>query len=273
VRDLTPEHVEKLLAAHGHLSKSSLNRIRTNLGAALREAERRGWVLRNVARLAVTPPSWSTERRTLTPDQARALLHAARGDPLEAALWIGITRGLRPGEILGLRWSDLELDTDPPLLHVRRTLTHHKGRLGFGPPKTPGSIRTLIVPHSTLEVLHRHHTAQSEQRLRAEPVWRDLDLVTCNEIGGPLDPANFRRSFTRLGTLAGIGHWAPYELRHSAVSLLCASGVPIDQVADLAGHTDLRMVSRVYRHSLGAPVDAGAGTIDRVLDGSDGTTT
>ena len=260
LRALTPENIETLLAAHSHLSRSSLNRIRTVLGTALFEAERRAWVLRNVAKLAITPPSHTTHRRALDEDQARRLLATAAGHRLEAAILIGVTRGLRPGEILGLRWADLELDTDPAVMQIRQALKHHKGHLSFGPPKTPKSVRSLVIPPVVLTALRPHRARQAAERLVAGAHWADHDLVLCTEIGTPIDPSNFRRSFQALTKAAGLGSWVPYEMRHSAVSLLSAAGVPIEHLADLAGHTDTRMVAAVYRHT-GAAIDAGAEAI------------
>lgn len=257
LRALTPEDIETLLGAHGHLSRSSLNRIRTVLGAALFEAERRAWVLRNVAKLAITPPSHTTQRRALDEDQARQLLSTASGHPLEAAILIGVTRGLRPGELLGLRWADLELNTDPPVMHIRQTLKHHKGRLSFGPPKTPQSIRSLVIPTTVLTTLRSHRARQASERLAAGEYWVDHDLLFCTEIGTPIDPSNFRRSFQTLTKAAGLGSWAPYELRHSAITLASGAGVALEDIADLAGHADTRMVMGTYRHQTRA-VDAGA---------------
>ena len=96
-------------------------------------------------------------------------------------------------------------------------------------------------------------------------VWEDLDLLFANEIGGLVDPANLRRSIAALCESAGIDRITPYELRHTAISLLNDGGVPIEQLADLAGHKDARTTMAVYRHQLGSVVDAGSEVAERLL--------
>ena len=112
ITNLTAIDIERFLVGrrdNKNLSKNSLQRLKSHLTSALREAQRRDWIHRNVGDLARVPASHTTQRRSLTPDQASTLLDAAGGNRLEAAILVGLTRGLRPGEILGLRWQDLEL--------------------------------------------------------------------------------------------------------------------------------------------------------------------
>lgn len=264
---LSPEQIEEFLAMRqgDGLARNSLSRLRSVLAAALHEAERRGWVARNVARLVHVPTAPIRERRALTEDQARSLLDVSRGHPLEAAVVVGLTRGLRPGEILGLKWSDIDLDTLPPTVTVRRTLRTNRQTLEFGPPKTKSSNRTLVLPTNAVASLQRCHARQSAHRLTAGADWHDLDLVISTRTGRPIHPRNFRRDFARLTERAGLGPWTPYELRHSAVSLLSAAGVPIEELADLAGHRDSRMTQTVYRHRLVDSVDAGAEKANEIL--------
>jgi len=258
---LTAIDIERFLVHrrdNAGLSKNSLQRLKSHLASALEEAERRDWIHRNVARIARVPQSHTKQRRSLTPDQARQLLDIAQGHRLEAAILVGLTRGLRPGEILGLRWSDLDLDAPAPVMHIRQAIKREHNQLRLGEPKTPKSKRALIIPDVAVAALRSHRRRQNEERLRNGDVWHDLDLVFCTEIGTLIDPSNFRREFKKLTRIAGLGDWTPYEMRHSAVSLLAAAGVPIDQLADLAGHRDATTLLSVYRHDISPAVDAGA---------------
>ena len=269
VISLTAEDIERFLAdrrKNHNLSKSSLSRLRSVLVAAIREAQRRDWVHRNVAELARVPASHTTKRRSLTMDEATALLSAAESHRFHAAILVGLTRGLRPGEILGLKWPDLELEREPCVMHVRRMLKREKNGLLFGEPKTPKSRRDLILPEPAVAALRQHRARQNEQRLASGNSWRDNELIFCTEIGTPIDPSNFRREFKKLTRAAGLGDRPPYELRHSAVSLLAAAGVPIDQLADLAGHTDATTLLQVYRHQVYPAVDAGAGIVSTMFE-------
>jgi len=255
--NLTAIDVERFLVHrrdNANLSKNSLQRLKSHLASAIEEAERRDWIHRNVARIARVPQSHTKQRRSMNPDQARQLLDAASGHRLEAAILVGLTRGLRPGEILGLRWSDLDLDSSPPVLTIRQAIRREHNQLRLGEPKTAQSKRS-----------RSHRRIQNEERLRNGDVWHDLDLVFCSEIGTLIDPSNFRREFKKLTRSAGLGDWTPYEMRHSAASLLVAMGVQIEQVSDLLGHKDATTLLAVYRHDVSSVVDAGADLIPAML--------
>ena len=193
------------------------------------------------------------------------MLTAADGNRFEAALTLGLTRGLRPGELLGLRWQDLQLETDPPTVSARKSLKRTGTKLSLGDLKTASSRRDLVLPDSVVVDLRRHRARQYEARLRAGQLWNDLDLVFPNEIGGLVDPANLRRSLAKLCYEARVERVTPYELRHTAVSLFSDGGVPIEQLADLAGHKDVRTTMAVYRHQISTVVDGGSDNADEIL--------
>lgn len=102
-----------------------------------------------------------------------------------------------------------------------------------------------------------HRRRQARERIAAGPTWQDLDLVFATRVGSLMDPSNFRREFSTVCKRAGLGHWHPHELRHSAVSLLSAAGVPLEVVADVMGHHTTRTTEAVYRHSV-LPTTTGA---------------
>lgn len=261
---LTATDIERFLEHrrnNADLSKNSLQRLKSHLASAIEEAERRDWIHRNVARIARVPQSHTKQRRSLTPEQARQLLDAAAGHRLEAAILIGLTRGLRPGELLGLRWSDLDLDGTPPVMRIRMAIKREHNQLRLGEPKTTKSKRSLVIPDLAITALRRHRRVQNEERLRNGDVWHDLDLAFCTEIGTLIDPSNFRREFKKLTRAAGLGDWTPYEMRHSAASLLVAMGVQIEQIADLLGHKDATTLLGVYRHNIAHAVDAGSDSL------------
>ncbi len=258
LRALTADHVERMLRrkATDGMARSSIVRLRAVLVLALTHAERRDLVTRNVARLAEMPADAKppAEGRSLTVDQAKALLAAAEGDRLEALYLCGLMLGLRPGELLGLTWDDVDLDGRT--LQVRRSLKRERdpdtgrGVLRLGDPKTAKSRRALDLPPRVADALRSHRTAQKAERLVAGPEWdASWGLVFCNAFGRPIDPSNLRRMFKALTNAAGLGDWHPHELRHSAASLLSASGVPLEHIADVLGHDGTRMTALVYRHA------------------------
>ena len=196
----------------------------------------------------------------MTPQQARQLLAASQNLPLGITVQLGLYLGLRPGEVLGLQWSDI--DFNERTLSVRRSLKRENNQLRFGPPKTNGSSRTLKMSIQLTSALQRHATKQQRQRVAAGELWHEFDLVVATEMGTPVDPSNARRALNEFCVDAKIGHWSPNELRHSFASLMSLSGAPMEEVADAMGHVDTRMTSQVYRHNLKSVVDVAESRLD-----------
>ena len=267
VRDLEPEDVERLLAAMAKVgkSRSSINRVRSYLGQELAVAERRGKVARNVARISEMPAtSRPAARRTLTPEQAARLLQAASGDRLEGLIVVGLMLGLRPGELTGLRWFDVDLDAGRLMVEV--SLKKERTGLRVGETKTPKSRRPLTLPQPVIEALRTQRKRQHEDQLEAPAgAWRDTGHVFTTTIGTPLDPSNLRAAFDKITERAGLGHWTPNELRHSAASLLSATGVPLEEIADVLGHTSTRMLEQHYRHQVKPSIDAHVGAMESLF--------
>lgn len=271
LRKLTPEDVEAFLKAKATtLSRASLVRIRAVLGQALRWAEKRSYVMRNVASLADLPASAkpAKEGRALTVEEAHRLLAQIRGHRLEALWLTQLTLGLRPGEVAGLRWVDIDLEGG--VIHVRSSLRWTKGRPSLVEPKTSRSRRSLKAPAPVITALRAHADAQADAMTLLGSSWPAewAELVFVTEAGTPIDPANARRELRNVATAAQLDGLRPYDLRHSAASLLAASGVPLEHVADVLGHDGLRMARLVYVHAVSPSVDAAAGPMEALLGGS-----
>jgi integrase len=263
---LKADDVDKMLrdmAAAGK-ARSTIRLVRTVLVLALSHAERRDMVVRNVARLSILPAAPARQSRALTLSQARSLLAAASSERLEA-LWVTmLLTGLRPGEALGLAWEDVDLDGGH--LRVRQAVQRGVGgKLDLGEPKTTRSRRVLDLPNPVVEALRSHRSRQSVERLALGPAWTDSGLVFTTTTGTMLDPSNVRRAFSALTQQAGLGHWHPHELRHSTVSLLSAAGVPLEQIADLAGHSTTRVTDQIYRHPVSSSVTAAKHTMEQLF--------
>lgn len=270
---LTPEQVDRFLRtkADGGLGRSHVGRMRSILADALRHAERRGLVAKNAAALSVMPKTTvPAERRSFTPAQARALLAAAEGERLEALIVVGGSVGLRPGELLGLLWSDVDLEASPPTLTVSGSMKRRPKANGKGYDLERGAVkrskdgrRTVALPARAITALRAHRARQAAEKLAAGPLWDDHGLVFASAVGTPVDPSHLRRVFARVAGRAELEGAFPYLLRHTAVSLLLDDGASIEEVADLLGD-DPRTLYRYYRHKVRPVADVGL-RMERVL--------
>ena len=250
VAKLAAVDIDHLLSAKldAGLSVSTVRRIRAVISQALDQGVRWGVVTRNVAALTRGPRQVRREGRTLTPDQARRLLDSLRGNRSEALYTLMLSTGLRRGEALGLRWSDVDLDGG--VLLVQRQLTRQGGRLATSDTKTARSRRAVNLPAPVVEVLRTHRARQASERLKLGEAWRDSGHVFTTSLGTPIDPRNVYRDFQAVCERAGIGRWHPHELRHSAASLMLAQGVKLQVVSEVLGHSSIRMTADVYGHVL-----------------------
>jgi integrase len=239
--DLRPHHVEKLrdrLLARP-LAPQTVSDVLRVLCQALARAEARGLIGRNPAdpQLVHRPSGPSTSFVVIDVKLGQRILAAVEGDPRwDAAVHLALGLGLRREEVLGLRWSDVD-----DAVHVRRTLTAAAGELHFGPPKSAAGERDIPMPDFVARALHRHRIAQAERLLA---IGVSPELVVCNPIGEPFQPASFSaawRDFANAHEFEGIKF---HGLRHGAATLLLAAGVPDAVAISVLGHADTRILRR-----------------------------
>jgi len=253
----------------GRLSTRYLQIGRAALARALIYAEAHNFVGRNVAKLIEAPKGQvGRPSRSFTLDQTRALLDAAAASPLNAYVVLSLTTGIRTEEARVLRWDHVDLDgkpdADPP---VPPSVAVWRSARQGGETKTPKSRRTSALPRTAVQALRERQKRQEEDRPAAGALWQDHGLVFCTTVGTPLDAANVRREFRKITEAAGLGEgWAPRDLRHAFVSLMSAGGVPVEEIARLAGHNRTATTELVYRHELRPVITTGAEVMDRILD-------
>jgi integrase len=247
---LSPQDLTSLYLQLGkRLAPRTVGHAHRALHRALRDALHWGLVHRNVCD-AVSPPKVPrNEMHVLDPEQTRTLLAAATCDPLEAIYVLAVTAGLRQGELLALRWSDLDLDAGR--LNVCRSVRRVSGQGSIvGEPKTKSGRRNVLLTPLAVAALRRHRTRQTEQRLRAV-FWDDLDLVFANEIGRYIGATNLRlRSFKPLLARAGLPAIRFHDLRHTAATLLLGQNVNVKVVSELMGHANIAITLDTYSHVL-----------------------
>ena len=275
ISQLTVSDVNALWAAKrkAGYKPNSIRIMRAVLRAALRQAERESLVLRNVAALSDAPRVGQADGRSLTVPQAKRLLDAAAGDRLEALYAITLTLGLRRGEALGLAWADVDLDQRSMVLRrqIARIRLDEDAAATTGRQivlkelKTKRSRRTLHLTPTLVAMLRSHRARQAAEQLAVGPAWIESGLVFTTALGTPLDPDNFAHYFDRLCRKAGLGHWHPHELRHSAASIMLAQGTPLWVVSEVLGHASVSITKDVYGHLLGGEKQAAAEAITDVL--------
>jgi integrase len=267
IAKLTPAEVQAFLnrKSESGLSPRRVQYIHAVLRRALVTAERWGMVTRNVAKLVDPPRVPKHEIRPLTPEQARRLLEAAEDDRHRALYVTALGTGLRQGELLGLRWEDVDLDAGR--LRVRHSLANVGGTLTLLEPKTDRSRRFVMLPDSVTAALRAHRTRQRMERLVAGSRWVDSGHVFTTLHGTPYHAATITRAFKAALTRAGLPACRFHDLRHAAATFLLAQGFTLEDVKNLLGHSSIVLTSNTYGHVLEQRQRAVARGMDAVLGG------
>ncbi|WP_432587757.1 site-specific integrase [Streptomyces sp. HD1123-B1] len=239
LESLGPRHVRTFLAELARkttaaTAKEAHRVLRTALTAACREE----LVTRNVASLVEAPKVNSRETTPWSLDETLRFLEEARRDPLYAAFVLAIAMGLRRGEVLGLRWSDVDLDKR--VIRVGNQVQRIGGELYQDTTKT-GKIRPVPLPLICLAALRWH-------RLRLTGAPAPHALVFTTRTGRPIEPRNLNRSFSRLTAAAGLRRIRLHDARHGCATLLTAAGVAPRVLMEILGHSQISITMDVYTH-------------------------
>jgi integrase len=206
-------------------------------------------ITENVSDNASLPRVPKQERPTLTKEQAQKLLDTAKGHPLEALLTVALATGMRRGEMLGLRWQDINFETMS--LQVRRTVGFGKNHKYIeNEPKTSSGRRRIVLPQFVIDALKQHRLRQVERRLQVGEAWIDRDLVFCNMVGDYFTLSSLASMFQRLLKKAVLPHMRFHDLRHSSATILLTMGVHPKVVQELLGHSQISMTMDTYSHVL-----------------------
>jgi integrase len=245
------------------LADSTIRSVYAVLRMGLDGAVRDGLLARNPATPVQRPGVARKEAAHLDPQRVTQLLAAAESSRYHTALVLIATTGLRRGEALALRWSDVDLDAG--VLRVRETVQRIDGKLSTGEVKTDRSRRTIPLSPSMVALLRRHRVTQLEERMRAANQWAETDLVFTTELGRVVEPRNLLRVVETAAKRIGLDGVGAHTLRHSAATAWLEAGVHIKQVSDLLGHSSVAITGDVYGHgsdqSARAAVDGLSGAL------------
>jgi integrase len=253
---LTPAHVQHLyreMQDRG-LSARTVQYTHAVLRRALKQAKRWGMVDRNVTEDVDPPQLKRDEIQPLDREQTRRLLEAAEGNRLHAFYIVAVTAGLRPGEMLALRWSDVDLEAGA--LRINRALSDGE----FTTPKTPRSRRKIELSNTARAALRANRKRQLEEQIKKAGLWKDHGLVFPSTVGTPLSHRNVVRSFKALLKCAGLpASIRLYDLRHTCATLLLNSNIHPKYVQELLGHASIAQTLDTYSHVLEG-MDGGIGS-------------
>ncbi|MER6510577.1 site-specific integrase [Nonomuraea sp. NPDC001636] len=268
LRELSAEDVDRWLVGKAKvLAARTVRLLHSCLNRAVKFAQARDKGKRNVVGLCEIPEGREGRpSKSLTLDQATALLDAAEGTRLYAYIVLSLLIGARTEELRALTWKEDDLLGDPdkdvpPWIAVWRSV-----REG-GDTKTKRSRRSLALPKRCVEALKTHREQQRKDRKAAGEKWQDHGLVFASLVGTPLDAHNVRRAFRKIVKDAGMPayYWTPREMRHSFVSLLSDSGVPLEDIARLVGHSGTAVTEAVYRKQIRPVLLQGAAAMDTIF--------
>jgi integrase len=253
---LSPQHAQKLLDSlrrSGGRNGSPLSSRSVQLAAVVLKAATR-WAVET--RLVGRDPllGFKRPRATATKDatsawtmeEARTFLASVADDRLVAAWTLLLTRGLRRGELAGLRWDAIDLDGQS--LSITRTRVLVDGKPVESEPKTEAGKRRVPLDDRLVAALRSHWARQGEERLAVGETWNEGDYVFTDELGAPLNPEYFSTRFETLTNRAGVRRVRLHDLRHTAASQMIAVGVSPKVVAELLGHASPVITQTVYQH-------------------------
>lgn len=259
LQKLTPQHLQafyKQKLEEG-LSSTTVASFHNVLHKALETAVRWNLVARNVCSLVTPPRRRHYEIQPLSIEQVQQLHRAARDHCMEALFLLALGTGMRRGEIMGLKWQDIDFTLGT--LQVRRILTRipTKARDERGltymetEPKTDRGRRYLFLPPFVLEALRRHRVRQLEEKLKAGPAWRDHDYVFCTSVGTHLNPTrDILDQLKKLLEKAGLPVIRFHDLRHSTATALLVLGTNPKIVQEVLGHSAISITMDIYSHVL-----------------------
>ncbi len=257
LRRVTPKHVAKLyedLLTSGSrdprkgagLAPKTVRNTGLILKKAFGDAVRMGVLNRNPAEHVEMPRVELKEMKTWSSASAQAFVTEITGDRLEALWILMLTTGMRRGEVLGLRWADIDLTAQR--LAVRRALVSIGYKITWSSPKTAKSARVIALDPETCDVLAAHKARQDDEKALVGDAYDDDDLVFAKPDGSPLHPDYVSQRFGRLVKKFGLPMIRPHDTRHTAATLLLEAGVPVKVVSERLGHSTTAITADIYQH-------------------------
>lgn len=256
LKDLRATHIQRYynkLQNQDNKAPSTIKGINTRLKPCLGEAEKQGYIQKNYCKMITLPKDGSVKTiQVLTQQQQKLFIEAIKGHKLEMLFLVALGTGLRLGELLGLKWSDIDFNTG--ILTVNRTLARVKNQttgvyeIIEQTPKTKNSNRTIPIPNDILNKLKEHKKKQSKQRLYVGEAYNNTNYVFTDDIGNPIDDKRPGRNLKSTLAKLSIEPIKFHALRHTYATRLFEANVPPKTVQVLMGHYDISITMDIYTH-------------------------
>ena len=265
--DLRPAHIQSLYAEllKDGLAARTVHHHHRVLREALHHAVRWQLLARNPADAATPPRPQRKEMKTLTATEVSQILAACSVDGQRRLVYFAIATGLRLGEILGLKWHDVDLASGQSTI-LRSFQYLGKAGTHFRPPKTGKGRRAVALSADTIAVLQAQKAAQNSRRGELGSLWVDMDLVFPGPTGAPARPYAVSSAFVRVAKGAGFAGLRFHDLRHTAATLMLKAGVHPKIVSERLGHSTISITLDTYSHVLPDMQADAAAALDRVLN-------
>ncbi|OMD00026.1 site-specific integrase [Paenibacillus sp. FSL R5-0636] len=267
---LNAQHVEDFLTSMDDkgLGEWSIKRAFSILNAALNSAVTKDLILKNPASKVEKPKVTRKSMAVWEPDFTFEFLEKTKGESRYwIAIYLAIMTGMRQGEILGLRWSDIDFDNKT--LHIQQTVTKRR-RIKDG-AKTPSSIRSVALSTDTVDKLKEHRKHILEDRLIAGQSYLNHDLVVCTAVGGPATTRSVYRAWERFLKKYEAPHITFHDLRHTHVAMMIKQGVHMKVISERLGHSSISVTMDIYGHLLPNMQSDAAELMDKLNTRLDGT--
>lgn len=251
LNQLTPMNIQKLynqLTKEGILSDENIQKVHTLINDSLKKAERWGLISQNPASLIDRPKAVKKEIRVWNLQEVKTFLKFAKDyNRYYIVLLLALTTGMRQGEILGLRWKDI--DFEQGCLRITQTLSSD-GKELLPYTKTKAGIRSVDLPEETIQQLLLHKNMIEQEKIELGDQYMDFDLVACTSRGTPTNKSNIRRTFKAITKKANLAKIRFHDMRHTHATLLLLQGVNSKIVSERLGHADVRITLDTYSHLL-----------------------
>jgi integrase len=228
------------------LSVSTIKHIHNIIHQSLAQALKEGLIRSNTDEACVMPKAEKKKINTLPMEDISLFLNEASKGNHYSMYYLDLCTGLRRGELLGLKWEDIDFVENT--LIIKRQLTRMSNKLILSSLKTQNSYRTVKIPDSAIDVLKSHQEFQNVLKEKAGMIWEESGLIFCNEIGKPLDPSGVYHNFKRLIKRLGFNDNRFHDLRHTFATISLQNGVDIKTIQESLGHSNAAFTLQVYGH-------------------------